>query len=235
MHSSSSSTTAKKPSFFIELMFNIVVPSVILMKFSDEAQLGAVLGLIVALLFPISFGLWDLNRRKTVNFFSVLGLVSVLLTGGIGLLQLDPQYIAIKEAAIPACIGVGVWLSQFTKYPVVEKLLLNPDLVNVEKLQKRLAERKQTAAFAQVIKRAGIGVSGGFFLSATLNYILARMIVVSPAGSEAFNQELGRMTALSFPVIVLPVMLILMGSVFYLFWQISRLTGESIEHFLHEK
>lgn len=225
----------KKPSFIVELLLNIVIPSVILMKYTGEAHLGPVLGLIVALLFPIGFGLWDLNRRKKVNFFSVLGLISVLLTGGIGLLQLDPQYIAIKEAAIPALIGLGVWLSQYTRFPVVEKLLLNPDLVDRDKLQTTLVAEKKEEAFKQVVKRAGIGVSGGFFLSAVLNYVLARHIVVSPAGSEAFNQEIGRMTALSFPVIVLPVMFILMASVFYLFWQISRLTGESIESFLKEK
>lgn len=227
--------TPKKPSFFIELMLNIVIPSVILMKFTGEAHLGPVWGLIVALLFPIGFGLWDLNRRKKVNFFSVLGLISVLLTGGIGLLQLDPQYIAIKEAGIPALIGIGVWLSQYTRFPIVEKLLLNPDLVDRDKLQATLAAQKKTEQFKQVVKRAGIGVSGGFFVSAVLNYVLARTIVVSPSGTEAFNQEIGRMTALSFPVIVLPVMFILMASVFYLFWQINRLTGESIETFLKEK
>ncbi len=35
-----------------------------------------------------------------------LGLISVLLTGGIGLLELDPQWLAIKEAAIPGIIGI---------------------------------------------------------------------------------------------------------------------------------
>ena len=58
------------------------------------------------------------------------------------------------------------------------------------------------------------------------------MIVVSPAGTEAFNSEIGRMTALSFPVIALPTMIILMGAIFYIFKRISTLTGESVETFL---
>jgi hypothetical protein len=37
----------------------------------------------------------------------MLGFVSVLLTGGIGLLQLDPKWIAVKEAAVPAVIGLA--------------------------------------------------------------------------------------------------------------------------------
>ncbi|RUO39064.1 MFS transporter [Aliidiomarina taiwanensis] len=225
----------KQPSFLVELVFNIVIPSLILMKFSGEGVLGPVYGLIIALLFPLCYGLWDSVVRRKLNLFSVLGLVSVLLTGGIGLLELDPKYIAIKEAAIPAIIGAVVWASQYTRFPLVRTLLLNPKVMDTEKLEQHLAQHQQTDAFKHTLHRAGIGVTGSFFLSATLNYVLARMIVVSPAGTEAFNQEIGRMTALSFPVIVLPTMIILLGSIFYLFWKIKRLTGESIESFIRDK
>lgn len=227
--------TAKQPGLFVELLFNIVIPSLILMKLSGASTLGPVYGLVVALLFPLGYGLWDLYQRRKVNMFSLLGLVSVLLTGGIGLLELDPKYIAIKEAAIPAIIGVVVWGSQYTRFPLVQTLLLNPKIIDVKKLEKKLADVAQTDAFKNTLRHAGIGAGGSFFLSATLNYILARMIVVSPAGTEAFNQEIGRMTALSFPVIVLPTMIILLASIFYLFWQISRLTGESIESFIRDE
>ncbi|HLV48181.1 MAG TPA: VC0807 family protein [Aliidiomarina sp.] len=227
--------TAKQPGLFVELLFNIVIPSLILMKLSGDSTLGPVNGLIVALLFPLGYGLWDLYQRRKVNMFSLLGLVSVLLTGGIGLLELDPKYIAIKEAAIPAIIGLVVWCSQYTRFPLVQTLLLNPKIIDVKKLEKKLADVAQTSAFKNTLRHAGIGAAGSFFLSATLNYILARMIVVSPAGTEAFNQEIGRMTALSFPVIVLPTMIILLASIFYLFWQINRLTGESIESFIRDE
>src|SRR5690606_41414891 len=63
------------------------------------------LSIVFALAFPIGYGLWDLRQSGKINPFSVLGVVSVFLTGGISLLELDPQYIAIKEAAIPAIIG----------------------------------------------------------------------------------------------------------------------------------
>ncbi len=38
----------------------------------------------------------------------ILGIVSVLLTGGIGVLELDTQWLAVKEALIPGIIGVVV-------------------------------------------------------------------------------------------------------------------------------
>jgi hypothetical protein len=40
------------------------------------------------------------------------------------------------------------------------------------------------------------------------------------------------MTALSYPVIALPSMVVLMIAIWFVFSQIKRLTGESLENFL---
>jgi hypothetical protein len=96
------STPKKGNGFFANLIFNIIVPTLILTKLSAPEYLGPVWSIVVALSFPIGYGLWDLKQSGKVNGFSVLGIISVFLTGGISLLQLDPKYIAIKEAAIPA-------------------------------------------------------------------------------------------------------------------------------------
>jgi len=234
-HEKAEKPAVKEPGLMANMLFNIFIPVIVLMQLSSDDRLGAAPALVLALAFPISFGLRELWQRKKINGFSILGLVSVLLTGGIGLLELDPAYIAIKEAAVPGIIGVVVWGSRFTRFPVVEKILLNPKMMDLEKLYARLEERQQQQAFRRVINIGGNAVAVAFFLSAALNYILARMIVVSPAGTEAFNNEIGRMTALSFPVIVLPTMIILMGAIFYLFKRIHTLTGESVEEFLLAK
>jgi hypothetical protein len=42
------------------------------------------------------------------------------------------------------------------------------------------------------------------------------------------------MTALSYPVIVIPSMILLIFALMYLFKQISSVTGEPIESFLHQ-
>jgi intracellular septation protein A len=223
----------KQGGFLTNLLFNILVPVVILMKFSGPDQLGAAMGVVVALAFPIAYGLYDLKRAGKVNGFSILGVVSVLLTGGISLLELDPQYIAIKEAAVPGVIGVAVFISQFTRFPLVRKLLLNDQVMKVDEVYAAVRERSNLQAFERAMRVATYLVAGAFFLSATLNYILARSIVTSPAGTTAFNEELGRMTALSFPVIALPTMLVMFGTIFYLFYKIKQLTGKPLESFLH--
>lgn len=222
----------KKSGFLSNLLINVVIPAVILSRFSSEATLGPVWAVVVALAFPLLFGLWELKHSGKVNFFSVLGIISVLLTGGISLLQLDPAYIAIKEALIPGLIGIIVLVSQYTPYPLVKKLLINPELMDLPKLEQALSEQNNSALFNQRMARAGYIVAASFFMSSVLNYVLAKAIVVSQPGTTAYAEELGRMTWLSYPVIVLPSMVMLMGAIIYMFMQIGRLTGRSLEDFI---
>lgn len=235
MSNSASQTKPKKGGGLLpNLLINVAIPAIILSKFSGEQHLGPVWGLVVALTFPVLYGLWDLKQAGKVNFFSVLGVISVLLTGGIALLQLDASYIAIKEAAIPGAIGLAVLISQYTPYPLVQKFILNGDILDTDKLYKALAEQKNTAAFERKLAQAGYLVAGSFFLSSTLNYILAKVILVSPPGTTAFNEELGRMTWLSYPVIVLPSMLVLFFAIWFIFSSISKLTGRELDSFLNQ-
>ena len=222
----------KKSGFLSNLLINVVIPAVILSRFSGDDALGPVWAVVVALAFPLLFGLWELKQSGKVNFFSVLGIISVLLTGGISLLQLPPSYIAIKEALVPALIGIVVLVSQYTPYPLVKKLLINPELLDLPKLEQALAAQNNSALFNQRMGRAGYVVAAAFFLSSVLNYILAKAIVVSQPGTSAYAEELGRMTWLSYPVIVLPTMVMLMGAIIYMFMQIGRLTGQSLEDFI---
>ena len=67
--------------------------------------------------------------------------------------------------------------------------------------------------------------ASSFFFSAAMNYALATWIVVSPAGTTAFNEELGRLTLLSYPMIALPSMLIMMAVLYYLARSIRELAG----------
>ncbi len=219
----------KQENPFVSLLINIFIPSLILMKLSKEAYLGPKLGLVVALAFPLLYGLRDFRARHKVNFMSVLGLVSILLTGGIGLLQLDRHWIAVKEAAIPALIGVGIIGSLKTRYPLVKKLLYNDQVLHVERVNEALKEKNNESAFERLLGTTSLLLAASFFVSATLNYGLAKYILTSDPGTAAFNEELGRMTALSYPVIVLPSMVVLMIALFVLLRGIKKLTGLDME------
>ncbi len=223
------STSTHKPRPMIDLLFSIIIPSLILMKLSGESDLGATGGLIAALAFPLGWGLFELIKYRKFNFIALLGLVSVLLTGGIGLFELDNKWLAIKEAAIPAVIGIAVLASTFTRYPLVKAMLLNPDLMDVEKIKQQLELNNSTNAFEKRLMIATYFVGGSFAFSATMNYILAKWLVTSPAGTPEFNEQLGQLTLYSYPIIVLPSMLMLMGVFYYMWRSIRDLTGLKLE------
>lgn len=222
----------RKPRPLIDLLLSIVIPSVILMKFSGAEDLGAANALIVALAFPIGLGLYELLRYRAANYFAVLGLVSVLLTGGIGLLQLDTQWLAVKEAAIPAVLGIAVLVSAWLGYPLIKIVLYNPKILDTGRIDQILRERGHEAVFEARLRLATYWFGGTFFFSAVMNFLLATWIVTSPAGSAAFNEELGRLTLISYPMIALPSMLMMMA-IFYSLWRSIRgLTGLTFEQVL---
>lgn len=222
----------KKENLLVNLLVNIIIPTLVLTKLSTEQYLGPTGALLVALAFPLGYGLWDYKVRNKWNLFSILGLVSVLLTGGISLLQLDPKYIAVKEAAMPAILGIATLISMHTKYPLVKTILLNDSVLEVDKIYHALQQQESRAAFDKVLKNASYLVALSFGLSAILNYILAKLIVVSDPGSVEYTQELGKLTVLSYPVIVAPVTIVMIFAMFYLFRNITKLTHLSLEDIL---
>ena len=216
----------------IDLMVSLVIPSIILMKLIGDENLGATTALIVALAFPLSWGLFELVRYRQFNFIALLGLISIVLTGGIGLLQLDPQWLAIKEAAVPGVIGIAVLLSTYTRYPLIRTLVYNPKFINVEMIRQRLKESNNSKAFESRLQNATYLLSGTFLFSSLMNYILARFVFTSPAGSASYNEELGQMTLLSYPVIAIPSMLMMFVIFYYLWRTINGLTGLKLEEIL---
>ncbi len=223
-----------KPRPLADLLISIVVPSVILMKLSGDNELGASGALIVALAFPLGWGIYALLQYKKFNFIALLGVISVLLTGGIGLLQLDTQWLAVKEAAIPGLIGIAVLISTQTRYPLIKALLYNPRVLNVDKIKRKLEELDRTAAFEARLMKATYLLGGTFFFSAMMNYILARWIVTSPAGSAAFNEQLGQMTLLSYPMIAIPSTVMILATSYYLWRTLRGMTGLAVEEILRQ-
>ena len=225
---------------WVNLGLNVVLPALVLMQGKDwlrghwggSEQGLTLLVFLAALSLPLSYGLYDLARRRRWNFWSALGLVGVLMTGGIGLLNLPPQWVAVKEATVPGLLALAVLGSQWTRRPLVRMLLLREEFFDLERIEARVAERHAQPAFERLVRQANGLFALSFGLSAVLNYALAKWIVVSPAGTDAFNAELGRMTLLSYPVIALPTLAITFAALWLLFAGLGRLTGLELEEMM---
>lgn len=229
----------QKENSFLNLLFNIVLPVLILNKLSKF--IGPFWALILALAFPLAYGAYDLFKRRKINAFSVLGLLNVMLTGGLALLGLHGFWFAVKEAAFPALVGLFVLGSAFTKKPFIEALFLNPALMKVDLLEERLKERGKQQDFHDHMRKATMWLSLSFAFSALLNFLLARKIftnidstLAAEAQSTLLNEQIAQMTTWSMAIIMVPSMIFLLGIFWYLMRGVKEHSGLSTEELLKE-
>lgn len=230
----------KRENPFLNIAFNIIVPVLILQKGSKlDIPHAATWALIIALLMPISYAIYDYRVRKAKNWMSAIGVVNILMTGTLALMSLEGIWFAVKDALFPAILGVGVLASTYTKRPFMATLALNPQVLNVEKIQEHLALRQQQAQFDHHIKSSTRLFAMSFFISAVLNFFLARRIFAdiplelgAHERAQILNDQIAHMTSMSFVVIMVPL-LVFSGFVFWhLFSGIQRLTGLKLDDIL---
>lgn len=222
----------KKENPLLNIGCNLIIPTVIMMKFSGDQHLGQVYGLVTALAFPLLYGLYDLLGAGKVNVFSLLGLLSILLTGGIGLLEVDRNWMIVKETAFPLLMGLFVVGSEWLGKPIVRRVL--DQMIDLEKVRDVYREVNQEPQFEKRLLTASYMLGSTFFISAILNFLLAFFVLKGQPGTEEFVNSLGKMTGLSFPVIALPMMIMVGCILFYLFNGIKKETNAELESFFRQ-
>lgn len=243
--------TEQRENLFVNIIFNLGLPILILRKGDD--WFGEILGawmslspestevssclLALAVFFPVSYGIYDFRNRKKYNFMSILGAISALLTGGIGLIPGGTVHMfAIKEAALPGALAILTLFTLKTQKPLVKIFLYNPDLFQVDKIEKLLEAQGNKKSFNRLLVICTWLLAGTFVFSTVVNYLLARLIVVTEPFSDknAFNDEIGTMMTWSFPVISLPCMV----ATAYAFWLLTRgikkMTGLNLEEAINQ-
>ncbi len=226
-----STPAPKRESLLLNLVFNIALPMLILSKLSD--RLGSMNALFLALAFPLGYGVYDFATRRSFNFVSVLGFVSTLATGGLGLMKLEPFWFAVKEASVPALIGVAVVVSQFTKRPLVRQFLLNDQVINLPRVDAALDAHGMRPAFDALLRASSVLLAGSFLLSGFLNFALARYLITAMPDTPEFNAQYGKMLAWSWPVIVVPSMAMMMFALWRLVKGLEKMTGLGLDEILH--
>ncbi len=209
----------------LKLAITLVIPYLILTRLGDVTSLDARLVLLIALAFPIAFMAIQMLRHAAIGITPAVGLLSVLLTAGVGALANDPWWLAVKEASVPLAFGLAILVSSRTRTPLVE--LLVDKVVDTERVHDALATHDSGDQWQRLMTRATLAWAGALLVSAALNFALARMVVTSPAGTPAFNDELARMTALGLPVITLPMMLMMSSTVWHIVHGVTSITGLS--------
>ncbi len=225
----------KKENLLVNLAFNLVIPGLILSDTGRKALavLSAEHRLLLALVFPVAYFIFDYIRRRQANVISIFGFVGTLLSGVVGLMKLDPFWFAVKEALFPAVIGLGLYVSQWAGRPLVKAFVWNESLMHTDRISAAVAERGRTGDVDRLFSWCTHWLAPSFLVSAAANFLLARLLVTAHPenAADAFNAELAKFNFIAWPAILLPAMI-------YLVWlmlkfmkglrEISGLTEEEL-------
>ena len=221
-----SAPSSSQPHPLADLLLTLVLPSFVLEWASKPDRLGPVWALVAASAIPIGFGIWCWTQKRGLNFFSVFGLVAVILTGGLGLLNLSAVWFAAKEALFPIILGLAFPLSHRFGAPLIKELLLNPQVINHRVIEKSLDDDEKRGRFESLLRTASWGMLGATFFSAAANFALAlHLIGATEPGSEAYVKAIGKLNWMGFLVIGIPLVGLTLLLLLWLLRRISELTG----------
>ncbi|MFM1561711.1 MAG: VC0807 family protein [Roseibacillus sp.] len=257
-----SEVDAKPPqeSPLTNIIVNVLIPIMALTMLSKDPaileldgkqvrpwHLGPVVALILALALPVSYGIWFFIKHRKLNFFSVVGLVSVLLTGGLTLYlwQKDgsvrpsaPVLFGIKEGSIPLILGLAIFLSHWTKTPLLNTFLYSPQIFDIKKIEKMVKERDTMPDYGKLLFTCTVFFAASFLISTVANYFLAQHFLGGidfdnkAAAREQYNAGVGKLTGWGFVAIGLPILVILMFVMWHLVTGLKKLTGLDTDEIL---
>ena len=216
----------RQPHPLLDLLLTVVLPSAALEYLSTPARLGPFWALVVASLIPLGFGIYCWVTKSGLNLFSVLGLVAVIVTGGLGLLKLSAFWFGIKEIAVPVLIGIAFPLSHRWGKPIITSLLFAPHFINERALRTALDTSEKQTRFQQLLFQASLGLGLAMLLSAAINFALAmHLISGKEPGSEAYVKAIGTLNWGGTLIIGVPLLVAMMIVLMRFMRGVHQLTG----------
>jgi hypothetical protein len=226
----------KQENPLLNILLNVLLPVTVLSMCSAEGKwysLGPQLALIVAVLLPIGYFIYDYIQRRKINAFSIIGFISVVFTGGLGLLNLSAQVFGIKEASVPLILAAVIWWTGRGEKPLVRTLLLNPDVVDVPKVEGAISDKNVRPDFDRLIKTSTWLLVASMLMSAVLNYFLAVYFIAGTEhNKELYNAAIAKQTGWGWVVIGVPSMAMMIYAMLRLFKGVKRLTGLETDQIL---
>ncbi len=237
-----STTAAKEENPLVNIIVNVLLPTIILSKLSKEGeaiyQLGPTWAMVVALALPFGYGAWHWLKHKKLNVFSCVGLGAILLTGLITIYlwknaDAKPHVawiFGIKEAILPLILGSLFLITHRSANPLFRTFIYNDSIFDIKRIEKSVAEKPAISAYEGLIWKCTLLFFGSFCISAVLNlglsfYFLGDLEATNPDWRTVYNEQVGRITFWGFIVIGAPLMLI-GGYILYMMVNgLEKLTG----------
>ena len=232
---------SKKENPIYNLGFNIILPVIILNKWPHffPSEKAPIYALIIAIFLPLAYGLKDFVIKKKINSISLIGLVSIALTGGLALFQFEGIYFAIKEAAIPLLLALIAIASILLKKPLATWFIFKSSLFDIQIIEEKLKENNKEEHFKKLMNFSTLSLSASFVLSAILNFIIAFFVfqnldpnLTENVKRQIINEQIADMTWMGYVFIALPLTLITGILLWWILKQLKTLTGLSMEELI---
>jgi hypothetical protein len=241
------------------ILINVIIPVLVLSFLSKDPEIQEKLGksarvwhigplyaMAVALLLPLAYGIWFFIQTRKPNFFSGLGLVSILLTGGLTLYLWNQDgsvkhnaglLFGLKEASIPLVLGIAILTSARTETPLLNVFLYNDTIFDIPKIENKVAELGKTQDYQNLLHQSTRWFSASFFLSSIMNLGLALWFFRAFDHSaidalEKYNGIIGKLTGWGFAVIGVPILVFLFVILRHLLKGLNNLTGMKDEELM---
>jgi len=229
--------TAKPPNGLLDVVLTVLLPSATLEWLSYAQWLGSaapVWALVLASLIPLGYGVYCWVNKTGLNFFSVFGLAAIIITGALGLSKLDAFWFALKEASVPVLLGFCFPLSFLWKRPLIEALLMQPQVLNVTLVRQKVSTEPAATGFQFLLKSASWQMGGIMMLSAVINFALAIWLLEGKAPqTPEHNSALSKLNWGGMLVIGIPMLGAMMFIMLRFFRQLATLTGLEREDILN--
>ena len=234
------------------ILVNVIIPVLALSYLSKDPalqeqvgkavrpwHLGPAKAMIIALALPIGYGIWYFVRHRSANFFSILGLVSVLLTGGLTLYlwnkdgSIKPhaaELFGLKEASILLVLGIAIFVSHWTKTPLLNAFLYSPQIFDLKRIEKAVKERDEHDRYRRLLFTSTIIFAASFLISTVANFFLAQYFLggidtEAADALEQYNKGVAKLTGWGFAVIGLPILVLLFFLLWFLLKGLRKITG----------
>lgn len=209
----------------LNAIINIFIPIVVLLTLSSDDRLGPIPALLLAIGIPATYGIYGLLRTRKVNSQSLLGVISVLLTGVIVVFKLDTALFPIKEAVLPMGFALILMISNRTGFPIVKMLF---DMVlRKDRVEEAIRDGDNAVAYRHHIERSGVMWAGIMALSGVMKFTLSSFIITAPAGTTQFNTQLATYELAQIPTSMMITMVLILSLIWYIGKGTARIVGSS--------
>lgn len=238
---------------WVGIFMNVLVP-VLLLEYCSEGsinplirmqgqriwEIGPLWAMLIALAFPIVYGIHSRIRQGKFDLMSAVGMAGVILTGVISLFVISPSGVVhqstpwlfgIKEALIPLFLAVAVLVSSRTNAPLLRVFIYTEDMFNIRRIEGEVHVRGNEIAYDALMVRITWILAGAFLFSSLANFTVSfgfmSPVVLLPVAEQqvAYNVAIGRITWWGFLIIGVPLLVALGIIIVHLIGGLERLTG----------